>query len=240
MKIFEIIAILLTVFVCSCTKPSEKPSKVWLHRANDVAKAKYFQDKYAGLEVDVCFVDSLNTFIIEHDYNEKSHKRLDDWFAALNRRSKLGFWIDFKNLKKSNMEAAAKELAKLRKTYKLKGLIIVESSNAECLQMFEDLRFRTSYYIPYFNPKELNREELQEFTNIINKIVNESKINTISGFYSQYQYMTDSFPELRKLTWYERTWDTAVRNYYIKLVNEDSKTDVILIAVKDTVDYERW
>ena len=233
---FIIMMVVLAVVALLC-HPQERPSKVWLHRANDIAKALYFQDKYAGLEVDVHFVDSLNTFVVQHDFGANSKLRLEDWFASIDNRSNLGFWIDFKNLDYSNMKAAAKELARLRKTYKLKGIIIVESSNPECLKVFENLKFRTSYYIPWINPKELNQEELQDYTNSIRRNVNKNNINTISGFYSQYQYMIDSFPELHKLTWYERTWDTAVRNYYIKLANEDPQTDVILIAVKDTVDY---
>ena len=237
-KILSIIILVVSaVCVVSCSKTAEKPSKVWLHRANDVAKARYFQDKYAGFEVDVHFVDSLNTFVVQHDFGANSKLRLEDWFASIDNRSNLGFWIDFKNLDYSNMKAAAKELARLRKTYKLKGMIIVESSDPECLKVFDNLNFRTSYYIPYINPKELNQEELQDYTNSIRRNVKKNNLNTISGFYSQYQYMIDSFPELHKLTWYERTWDTAVRNYYINLANEDPKTDVILIAVKDTIDY---
>ena len=234
-RIFGIIILVFSAaIVVSCSKTAEKPSKVWLHRANDIAKAKYYQDKFAGFEVDVHFID--NHFIIKHDSDEKSNMRLDDWFASIKRRSELGFWIDFKNLKNSNMEAAAKELAKLRKTYKLKGMIIVESSNAECLKAFDDLNFRTSYYIP-FAYQNASHEELQVVTDSVRKIIKEYDVNTISGFWSQYTFMRDSFPEMRKLFWYERTYDSAVRDYYIKLANEDPKTDVVLIAVKDNIEY---
>ena len=50
--------------------------------------------------------------------------------------------------------------------------------------------------------------------------------------------MKDSFPETRKLIWYE-LYDTAVRNQYINLAIEDKKTDVILVGVEDTIDYAR-
>lgn len=230
-KIFGIIVVVLAVVALAC-QPQERPSKVWLHRANDVAKAKYYQQEFAGLEVDVHYVNSYKTFIIEHDSDEGSDKKLEDWFASLDRRKKLGFWIDFKNLNDGNKDAAAKELARLRKTYDLQGMIIVESSNAECLKTFEDLNFRTSYYIPFFG-QDASQEEKQAVTDSIRRIINDYGINTISGFWSQYPLMRDSFPEMRKLFWYERTYDQDVRNHYINLANEDEKTDVILIAVKE-------
>ena len=234
-KIFEIITVVLAVSALSC-QPQERPFKVWLHRANDIAKAQYFQDKYAGLEVDVHFVDSLDTFVVQHDFGANSKVRLDDWFASIDNRSNLGFWIDFKNLNYGNMEASAKEMARIRETYKLKKTVIVESSSAGCLKAFEDLNFRTSYYIPFAYTNTLNHEKLQAFTDRIRDSVKKHELKTISGYFFQYQFMKDSFPEMRKLIWYEH-YDTVERNSYIRLANEDDKTDVILVAVKDTISY---
>jgi len=236
-KIFGIIVLVISaVCVVSCSKTAEKPSKVWLHRANDIAKAQYFKDKYAGLEVDVHFVDSLNTFVVQHDFGANSKLRLEDWFASIDNRSNLGFWIDFKNLDYSNMEAAAKEMARLRESYNLKGMIIVESSNAGCLKVFDDLHFRTSFYIPFAYPDQLDKEKLQNLTDKIRNNIEKYDLTTISGYFFQFQFMKDSFPEMRKLIWYE-LYDTVVRNDFIRRANEDEKTDVILVAVMDTITY---
>ena len=226
------ILVVLAVLAVSCCRPS----KVWLHRANDTAKAMYYQDQFAGLEVDVFFVDSLNTFVVKHDADETPNVGLEDWFAALEKRSKLGFWIDFKNLDETNKEASAKELARLRETYRLKGLMIVESSNAGCLKAFDDLRFRSSYYIPYVIPDQVGHEVLQEMMDTVSHRIETYGLKTISGAFYQYQFMKDSFPEMRKLVWYE-LYDPIIRDNYINLVNEDRKTDVILVAVMDTIDY---
>lgn len=233
-----IVAVLLTVVALSCARPSDKPSKVWLHRANDIAKARYFQNDYAGLEVDVHFVDSLNTFIIKHDFDEVSDHRLEDWFASLEHRSKLGFWIDFKNLNNKNKGAAAKEMTRLRKAYNLQGIIIVESSNAQCLKVFEDMDFRTSYYIPFAYPDTDGHEKMQKVTDKIRDNIEKYELKTISGYFFQYQFMKDSFPDVRKLIWYEH-YDPAVRDSYIRLVEADDMTDVILVAVMDTIDYKK-
>ncbi len=237
-KFLGIILVVLTVFAFACSRPSELPSKVWLHRANDIAKAQYFQDKYTGLEVDVHFVDSLNTFVVQHDFGANSKLLLEDWFAAIDKRSELGFWIDYKNLDNGNKEASAKEMARLRKVYNLKGLVIVESSNSGCLKAFEDLGFRTSFYIPFAYPDQLDQEKLQEFTDVIRKNIKDNDLKTISGYFFQYQFMRDSFPEMRKLIWYE-LYDPEVRDSYIKLAEADDMTDVILVAVMDTIDYNR-
>ena len=211
--------VVLAIVALSC-QPQEQPSKVWLHRANDIAKAQYFQDKFDGLEVDVHFVDSLNTFVVQHDFGANSDLRLEDWIASLDNRSELCYWIDFKNLDKGNMRAASKEMARLRKTYKLKNWIIVESSN----------------YIPFAYPDLEGHEKMQAVTDEIRENIRKYKLRTISGYYFQYQFMKDSFPEMRKLIWYEQ-YDTVGRNNYIRLANEDNKTDVILVAVMDTIDY---
>lgn len=223
----------LAVCALSSCEPSEKPSKEWLHRANNIAKAQYYQNKYPGLEVDVHFVDTLNTFVVQHDFGLHSKLLLEDWFAALERRSELGFWIDFKNLNKGNKVAAAQELARLRKKFNLKKMIIVESKYASYLKEFEKLNFRTSMYIPYFDPRYDNHEKLQLKADTIRDSIRICGVKTISGYWSQYQFMKDSFPEVRKLIWYERQKDTATRNYYIRLANEDELTDVILTAVID-------
>lgn len=233
-NLLKVVIGIVALLAVSC----ESPSKVWLHRANDIAKARYYQNQYSGLEVDVHFVDSLNTFIVKHGFSEVSDTRLEDWFASIEQRSRLGFWIDFKNLDEHNAEASAKELARIRDAYRLNGMIIVESSNARCLKAFDDLRFRTSYYIPFAIPYELNQEKLQKLTDSIGNNIERYGLKTISGYWFQYQFMKDSFPEMRKLIWYE-LYDTAVRNQYINLANEDKNTDVILVAVEDTIDYAR-
>lgn len=190
--------VVLAVVASSC-QPQERPSKVWLHRANDIAKAQYFQDKYAGLEVDVHFVDTLNTFVVQHDFGANSTLMLEEWFASLDNRSNLGFWIDFKNLDKGNMRASAKEMARLRKNYKLKNRIIVESSNAECLKAFKKKKFCTSYYIPFAYPDSDDQEKMQTITDEIRENIKKYDLKTISGYFFQYQFMKDSFPEMRKL-----------------------------------------
>lgn len=235
-KVFGILAVVLAVMAISC-QPQERPSKVWLHRANDIAKAQYFQYKYAGLEVDVYFVDSLNTFVVQHDVGANSRMLLKNWFASLDNRSKLCYWIDFKNLNKDNMYASAKEMARLRRTCRLRNWIIVESPNAECLQAFTKKKFRTSYYIPFAYPPKETHERMQIVIDVIRENIKKYELNTISGYFFQYQFMKDSFPEMRKLIWYEH-YDTATRNKYIRLANEDENTDVILVAVMDTIDYK--
>ena len=82
-----------------------------------------------------------------------------------------------------------------------------------------------------------SHEKMQKVTDEIRDNILKYRLRTISGYFFQYQFMKDSFPEMRKLIWYEH-YDTAARNSYIRLANDDDKTDVILVAVMDTIDYK--
>lgn len=209
--------------------------KVWLHRANSIEKTAYYRDKFAGFEIDVQF-NSNGIFTIKHGgFDENFDMTLEEWLQALDRKKKANLWLDFKNLCKDNEEDALKEIKRLRKKYGLKGTIYIESSSPECLKPFENTGFATSYYIPFFH-SYASKEEIRKVADSIRNNVEMFNIKRISGFYSQYKFMVDSFPDLRKLTWYERYGDG--KYYYIDIVTQDDKADVILIAVPDTIDYK--
>ena len=85
--------ITLTIFFfCLCLSylyvntDSRLSKKIWLHRANNVNKAKYFQEKYAGIEIDITFVDSLKTFLVQLNFLLSEIKLV------------LGTWEEVENL----------------------------------------------------------------------------------------------------------------------------------------------
>lgn len=213
----------------SCQK---KPQKIWLHRANDVEKAQYFKDKYAGLEIDITYVDSLQTFLILHGggHIEPNPISFEQWLNGLEDANKLRLWLDFKNLDNNNKILILDKLNYLCSKYKIeKDNLIIESWAASCLPLFRDSDYQTSYYIPSFNPKKSSAEDIQKFTNEIRKAVDINNLTTISGYYYQYQFMRDSFPDKNILIWYNLN-DTVVRNRYIELANNDEKVQVLLVA----------
>ncbi len=230
MKIKEF-AILLFLITClfSC---QEESHKIWLHRANDIEKAQYFQDKYSGLEIDLTYVDSLQTFLILHGggHHEPNPITFEQWLDRFESTKNLKLWLDFKNLNKENMTSSLDELDRICLKYVIKPKnLIVESWAASCLPAFQDAGYQISFYIPSFKPQETSAEKIQKYTDEIRKATTKNNINIISGYYYQYEFMRDSFPEKNILIWYN-LYDSLVREKYIELANDDDKVKVLLVA----------
>lgn len=227
------ISIIISVICLACQKRTQNNSqKIWLHRANEIQKAQYFQDKYDGLEIDITYLDSLNTFIVFHGGGlvEPEPITLEQWFDEVGNANKLRLWLDFKNLNNKNKMAALKELNSLCTKYKIsKSNIIVENWNAKDLSVFQENDYQTSYYIPNFNPQKASKYDIQKHTYKIRKAISSYNITTISGYHYQYQFMRDSFPEQNLLIWYIDN-DKKVQEKYIQLAQQDDKVKVLLIA----------
>ena len=235
MRKFIIIVIsIVNIFCYSCQKKQDniESKKTWLHRANDITKAQYFQDKYAGLEIDITYLDSLNTFIVFHGggLSEPEPVTLEHWLDNVEKANKLGLWLDFKNLSRKNRQSALNELNRLCSKYNIKkNNVIVESWSAPDLTDFHNAGYHTSYYIHNFNPQETSKYEIQKHTYKIRKTISDYNLTTISGYHYQYQFMRDYFPDTEVLIWYINN-NNNVREEYIQLVNQDDKAKVLLVA----------
>lgn len=235
-KFITTIISIICIICFSCQKQTSNiqidSKKVWLHRANTIEKAQYFQDKYAGLEIDITFLDSLHTFIVFHGggLSEPEPTTLEQWLDEVENVNKLRLWLDFKNLNNKNKMAALKELNSLCTKYKInKNNIIVENWNAKDLSVFQENDYQTSYYIPNFNPQKASKYDIQKHTYKIRKAISSYNITTISGYHYQYQFMRDSFPDQNLLIWYIDN-DKKVQEEYIQLAQQDDKVKVLLIA----------
>lgn len=234
-KFIIILLSVINIFCFSCQKKTQDKidsQKVWLHRANEIQKAVFFQDKYAGLEVDITYLDSLNTFIVFHGGGllEPEPVTLEHWLDEVKHANKLGIWLDFKNLNRDNRQSALDELNRLCSKYKIKKhKIIIESWSAPDLPIFQEAGYPTSYYIHNFNPQKTSKYDIQKHTYKIRKAISSYNLTTISGYHYQYQFMRDSFPDTEVLIWYINN-NNNVKEEYIQLVNQDDKAKVLLIA----------
>lgn len=222
-------SLLLVTLCCRCTNtPDYVKDKIWLHRANSIEQAKQFQYDYAGLEIDVHYNDSLQTFLIKHDADDSVSLPINEWCRALEDPSQLGIWFDFKNLNAKNCEASLQCLKTLRETYHLNGKLYVESGAYRELPPFREAGFLTSFYIPYFQPDTDDSATYHKHRQRIQRAVN-SGVNAISGFEGQYQFMKQEFPEQTKLIWCVN----PDRRYLTKVINtigSDSLVDVLLLS----------
>lgn len=227
---FLAIALLLGFASCNNTQPGDNKDKIWLHRANTIEKARQFQHDYAGLEIDVHYVDSLKTFLIKHDAEDTCFLRLDDWCRAIENISRLGIWFDFKNLNAGNRDAALQNLISIRKKYHLDGKLYVESHAFKELAPFRSAGFLTSYYIPYFNPYTDDSASCYQHLPQIQDAIN-SGVDAISGYEFQYKFLKKEFPQQHKLIWTV----SEKLDYQTQLINNiggDSLVDVLLLPAK--------
>lgn len=225
--LISLLCLLLFSTACSNKPEWSHDSKIWLHKANNIEKAQHFQYDYSGFEIDVHYIDSLDTFIIKHDADEPSSLTLDSWCEALKNVSNLGIWFDFKNLDEHNSHAALACLTKIRKRYHLQGKLYVESHAYNELKAFRDAGFRTSFYIPYFNPYKDDsvtcNKRLPEIQDAIN-----SGVDAISGYEFQYKFMKKHFPSQTKLIWTVSV-DSAYLKQIINNIGSDTLVDVLLL-----------
>lgn len=225
-------ALMLALLFCICCSCQKKNDKVWLHRSNSIEKAQYFKDKYAGMEIDITYVDSLQTLLVCHGkgFYDQNPVNLECWLDAFERQKKMKLWLDLKNLNNDNKTSVLAELNRICDKYKIKKKnIIIESSNADCLSIFKTADYQVSFYIERFKPEECSANIIQKHTDKIREVTSNNNITTISGYYYQYHFMRDSFPDKDILIWYHFL-DTIVKNEYIQLANNDPKVKVLLVA----------
>ena len=222
-----VISLILLHLASACNHPKDSESRVWLHRANAIAKAQHFQYNYPGFEIDVHYNDSANAFLIKHDFDEYSTLTLDEWCAAVDNISNMGVWFDFKNLSAENRDAALNYLKDIRTKHHLQGKLYVESSMYSELPVFQEAGFKVSYYIPFFFPDEVDSAKYERFRNSIRNAI-ETGVNAISGYDFQYDFMKKEFPDHTKLIW-TTSLDTVYHAQLVEKLNADRKVDVILI-----------
>ena len=229
--------LLATVLLQACMKESETPvppprqAETWLHRVNSIAKAKEFRQVYPGYELDVHFDTVSGNYYVKHDFSEPSVLTLNQWLDSLDHPEAMGLWLDFKNLSPAIAPKAFAALLLIRETYQLTTRpVVVESSEAGALPMFDTLNFRVSYYIPWFDPSQLTPEEEESMALLISGRVSLNQVGTISGYLVQKDFMTTWFPGMNKLLWYLDSVDPAKVDSVVTLVREDPTVEVLLVA----------
>jgi hypothetical protein len=234
--IFWLAAVLMVLQITSCEKKSISPNpatrtmKVWLHRVNWINKAKQFQYSYSGFELDVYYDDLYKTFLVKHDVTDTTTLTLSTWMMAITDPSRLGYWLDFKNLDSLNKDMALSELLRIRQNFGLiKETIVVESSSPGCLVNYKRLNFRPSFYIPTFDPDNITQEQEIYFRDFTQKYIDQSGIETISAYSWQHDFMQKWFPTMNKLLWFLDSYDAAVKDSVIEAIGKDPTVEILLV-----------
>lgn len=206
--------------------------KIWVHRVNSIEKLKEVNTKFSGVELDVVFDDNLGVFDITHPPEPSIKLTLEDYLKS-NDTHNLKFWLDFKNLDTSNLKLALNRLNIIAKKHNINTQdVIVESSNPILLNAFQEIGFKTSYYLPWPGLYKLNNNQQKKMISKIKQEILENKITCISSNYHDYETMKKEFPTLNKLLW------VSENDYHYKGIKEriflykilrDKKVDVLLM-----------
>lgn len=222
------------------------PSKLWLHRVDELAKFEAFKALYQGFEIDVHFFDDVPKpyFDVGHDGKKTSIAlNLETMLKALVQNNKflphtLTLWLDFKNLSLQNQNKALEELLRLCKNYKINPhSIIVESNNYEALGKFKQAGFFTSYYMPNYTKEELENSP-EKITKDLKNIVLSGNVSALSFSYYLYDFVKEAhlgyelngvWEDLPLLTWNEgKSWEENAQEKAFA----DPQIKVILVGEK--------
>lgn len=177
-------------------------NKEWVKAVNTKELLEKISPASSGIECDVYFNDEKNVFEIHHDPGVATGFTLDKLLEVYRKKElQASIWVDFKNLDDSNAKQALTALSDLRNKFKLTNKILVESGRADLLGTFSDSGFYTSYYIPLFNPYLISEDETKQWVDRISAVIKRSKVSAISGYYFQYPFLHQYFPNYSILTW---------------------------------------
>lgn len=213
----------------SCSSPLLNRGKQWQKAVNTPALASALPASVNGVEMDLYFDSSANSFFVYHDSAQMSSIKLEEILSTLMERGiHASLWLDCKNLSMENVPAALDKLCKLRSKYALKNKMLVESPNIACLPAFCDSGFYTSYYTPFFNPYNEPEALLVERIDSISKLLKRYPVSALSGYYFQAPFLLKYFPEFPILTWADKAGMSVVGNLFTYKMEAQKNIHIVL------------
>lgn len=182
-----------------------------------------------GIELDLYFDSTQDCFFVYHDSNRISTLKADSLLTAYRSRNKTGAaWFDCKNLTEQNQSMAIPALLRLQQAYELQQKLIVESDCLPCLQTLGDSGVFTSFYVPYFNPYQLEEDSLNNLLRSMAVQLKAMPTAAVSGYYFQYPALRQFLPRYPVLTWSTESTVSVVSLYFNHQLKADSLVKVIL------------
>lgn len=124
---------------------------VWAHRTNTIGALMEASAVFAGVELDVVFMDAQRCFHVFHPPARDRGLSLEEALAAVAKRPGLRFWLDWKNATPQNLEPALGCLKALDRRFGLRGRTLVETSSGAVFpatRRISEAGFRHGYYLP--------------------------------------------------------------------------------------------
>ena len=214
------------------------PQNFWLHRTNSAAKLDQFIDKYNGFEMDMIYYPENHAFENSHDKVSLEKYSLENQLIYFKKHNITtpNLWLDFKNLTTANALSSLNTLNTLLNNYHInKQNIWIESSNFQSLALFKKAGYKTSYYFPYYDLKNMSSTEITTIKERTEQIATSSGINAISFDGIYYDFInTLTLPQnLSLLTWlHTKNWRQVFWAPENKKFLLDDRIKIILVKDK--------
>ncbi|MBC7934293.1 MAG: hypothetical protein H7Y86_02885 [Rhizobacter sp.] len=217
-----------------CDQVLDVEGKHWIKAVNTITQAKALDSSTNGIEMDVYFDTTENTFFVYHDSAHISHVQAAEIFSALaEKKQHIPIWLDFKNLAKENQQPALAHLTLLKNNFHLEKKLLVESSDPSLLQLFCDSGFFTSYYVPFFNPYQEKEDELIQRVDEITALLKKYPVSALSGYYFQMPFLKRFFPAFPVLTWTDDSKVSIINTVFNRRLEKDEQVHIILHNIED-------
>ncbi|MFZ1785146.1 MAG: hypothetical protein WAU23_08055, partial [Ferruginibacter sp.] len=119
-------------------------------------------------------------------------------------------------------------LIQLRTKFNLHQKILVESQQASVLTAFSDSGFYTSCYVPMFNPYRINDAALLYWADSVGRSIRSTRVNALSGYYFQMDFLSHYFPDYPVLTWIENDPFSLVNQVFKANISGNKSIHIIL------------
>jgi hypothetical protein len=203
--------------------------KEWKKAVNTINKLNALSEQQSGIECDVFFNMTKNSFEVHHDWDKPTGLGLEELFNQYKKRNlSASIWLDFKNLNDSNAKQALTYLIQLKNKFDLQNKLLVESNRTDLLNNFADSGFFTSYYTPMFNPYKLKDEEMKFWVDSLTFVIKNSKVNALSGYYFQYPFLHHYFPQYPILIWSANDRFSLINWLYKRKISRDKSVFIAL------------
>jgi heptose-I-phosphate ethanolaminephosphotransferase len=203
--------------------------KYWKKGINTQEQMNVLKVKEDGFECDVYYDSATGSFGVHHDPDKNRGFNLNNLLQLYQQRNlQSSIWLDIKNLEDSNAVSVLRALIELRSKFSLQNKILVESGRAELLAPFSDSAFFTSYYVPFFNPYQLNRQKTKFWADSIASVISKSKVNALSGYYFQHRFLSHFFPQYPVLTWVDHSPFSLVNHLFQMNIDADKSIFIVL------------
>lgn len=205
--------------------------KIRAHKVNNLELLEKANRLFTGVELDMVFYSSSNSFEINHPPETSSGLTLTEYFRSQKAFPDFKYWLDFKNLDETNEVQSAVCLDSLTKISGISNSnIIVESIRTKSLKSFQNKGFLTSYYLQ----SDLHKLSEDSVKSICKKVTDNLILNEnsyISAGFADYPVLKKLFPTTKKLIWFSTYGSMNKISARILLFQllMDENVDVLLI-----------